>query len=95
MFCQALCCRIRVHFVDSGVQVKDEPFTPHLTVAKIKQGKKGIKKIPSELWSNYRNTTLGYQKFGGIDLVEMMRKEADGYYRRLESLDFSDCAVGV
>eukprot|EP00741_Cyanophora_paradoxa_P004428 tig00000802_g4298.t1 len=68
-------------------------FTPHVTLAKVRQARRPPRHAPAasgsigrETWAPHAARRFGAVRFDRVQLSAMMEKEADGYYRSLAGL---------
>lgn len=78
---------VKTCFEENDILSSDgKPFNPHITMMKLSKGshklkKKGIKKFPSDLYTEHVNKFFGKQLFTGLHLCSMLkRKGPTGYY---------------
>uniref|UniRef100_A0A0B6Z9B0 A-kinase anchor protein 7-like phosphoesterase domain-containing protein n=1 Tax=Arion vulgaris TaxID=1028688 RepID=A0A0B6Z9B0_9EUPU len=70
---------------NNGIVSTDRPdkeFNPHLTLMKCEGElfRKGIRKVEKRLYEHYVNEVFGAQTINSIQLCNMDKKRADGYY---------------
>ena len=84
---------VRETFTKEGIPSTDpRDFNPHLTVMKLyrspKLRKKGIKKIPVEIYANWVDFSFGEEPVNALYLCSMNAKDKDGFYKCVASLKF-------
>ena len=88
---------VRETFVSQGIDVidADRDFTAHMTVMKLSRmpfklkRKLGVRRIEPALydaWASPRE--FGSTRANGILLLSMAEKDADGFYKCLDRVDF-------
>ncbi|KAL5022690.1 hypothetical protein ScPMuIL_001845 [Solemya velum] len=74
-------------------------FKPHITFMKLSRAggrrrKRGVKKIDSALYKDYKDTCFGIQRVTGLQVCAMLKPKAtDGYYQLLHQVRFASTST--
>ena len=74
---------------EQNITIQRETFTPHVTIMKLCK-KKGIKKIPAELYEEHKNDYFGNEEIIEILLCSMAGKKENDFYNILACVNLKN-----
>jgi len=88
---QCIISNLRENMIEHDVLVRQESFSPHATIAKLRNRyslkKKGIKKIPGSMYADQKNDYFGKEEITEILLCSLADKKEGEFHNVIASID--------